>query len=361
MALAAVVLPLVLNAQSVSPDEWRTDFSKHTVPLDEIVSGGPPKDGIPPIDRPTFVRVPDADRWLGDREPVVLVTLDGQARVYPLQILMWHEIVNDEIGTTPVSVTYCPLCNTALAFDRRLDGRVLDFGTTGRLRHSDLVMYDRQTESWWQQASGEGIVGAYAGRTLTFVSAPVVSWSLVKQSHPQAQVLSRKTGFNRQYGRNPYTRYDSQRGPYTRFFRAKKDGRLPAMERVAALEIGGSSVAYAFSLLAKKRVVNDQVSGTPIAVLWAEGTASAVDREAIAESRDVGASAVFDRRLDGQTLSFAPSGPGRFRDQETGSTWNLLGRGIDGPLEGRQLRAIPHGNHFWFAWGVFKPATRVVK
>lgn len=343
-------------------DEWRTDFTKHTVPLDEIVSGGPPKDGIPAIDRPRFEPVKSADRWLDDREPVVVVSLNGETKAYPLQILMWHEIVNDEVGGVPVSVTFCPLCNTALSFDRRFDGRVLDFGTTGRLRHSDLVMYDRQTESWWQQATGEGIVGQYAGEQLRFVSSPLINWGTLKQTHPDAKVLSRNTGFQRDYGKNPYVRYDDQRGgggPYSHFFRGRPDGRLPAMERVVAITLGDQPVAYPFSALAEKRVVNDKIAGRPIAVFWAPGTASALDASTIAQGRDVGASGVFDRRLDGRTLTFVPAGDAGFRDRETESTWNILGRATAGPLRGTQLDAVQHGNHFWFAWAVFRPDTKV--
>jgi hypothetical protein len=359
LAFVAGALPVTAHSQSVPG--WRTDFSKHTVSLDEIVSGGPPKDGIPPIDRPTFVSVAQADRWLEGREPVVVVEIEDQVRIYPIQILMWHEIVNDRVGQTPVAITFCPLCNTALAFDRRLDDTVLDFGTTGRLRHSDLVMYDRQTESWWQQASGEGIVGAYAGRTLTFIPAPLVNWSLAKDAHPDARVLSRDTGHSRAYGKNPYRGYDSQRSPIKQFFRGRSDGRLPAMERVVAFVQGDSSIAFPFSSLAKRRVANEHLNGVPITVFWSEGTASALDDGAIAKGRDVGATGVFDRRLEGQTLTFEPAEPGRFKDRQTNTTWSLLGRGLEGPLAGRQLTAIPHGNHFWFAWGVFRPDTRLVR
>jgi hypothetical protein len=140
---------------SVADANWRTDFSRHTVPLDEIRSGGPPRDGIPPIDHPQFVDFASANAWLHDREPVVAVHRHKVAKAYPLQILIWHEIVNDTIGHAPITVTFCPLCNSAIAFPRQLDGQVLDFGTTGRLRHSDLVMWDRQTESWWQQLTGK--------------------------------------------------------------------------------------------------------------------------------------------------------------------------------------------------------------
>lgn len=339
--------------------EWNTDFGKHTVPLDEIVSGGPPKDGIPAIDNPAFVTVGDADKWLADHEPVVLLELNGDAKAYPLQILMWHEIVNDIAGGIPVSVTFCPLCNTAIAFDRRLDGRVLDFGTTGRLRHSDLVMYDRQTETWWQQATGEGIVGQYAGRMLEFISAPLISWKTFRATFPDGQVLSRRTGFRRDYGSNPYVRYDQRPSPMARFFDTRPDGRLPAMERVVAVELNGESVAYPFSSLRARRAVNDRIGGTRVVVLWAPGTASALDSRRIADGRDVGSSNVFHRVLDGRILTFDSDRNGAFNDRETGSTWDIMGRAVAGRLAGKRLEPIVHGNHFWFAWGVFRPETRV--
>ena len=342
-------------------DTWETDFSKHTVPLEEIVSGGPPKDGIPALDDPSFVSVEEADGWLGEREPVAVVELGGETKAYPLQILIYHEIVNDEVGGRPVSVTYCPLCNTTLAFDRRFDGRVLDFGTTGRLRHSDLVMYDRQTESWWQQATGEAIVGEYAGRELTFVPAPVLSWSVVKAEHPEARVLSRDTGYRRDYGRNPYAGYDTRSGPFSRFFGGRDDDRLPRMERIVALERGGESVAVPFGHLEDSPVAHVEVGGEELVVFWAPGTASAVDAARIAGGRDVGATGVFRRRSGERTLTFAAAGDGWFRDAETGSTWTLAGRAVEGPLEGRELTPVPHGNHFWFAWAAFRPDTEVVR
>ena len=340
---------------------WRTDFSRHTVPLAEIVSGGPPKDGIPAIDRPRFETVAQAARWLHEREPVVVVEVGDEARAYPLQILIWHEIVNDEVGGTPVAVTFCPLCNTALAFDRRLNDRVLDFGTTGRLRHSDLVMYDRQTESWWQQATGEGVVGTYAGRQLRFIAAPIMSWRDFEGTYPTGRVLSRDTGYDRPYGRNPYERYDTRSAPIPGFFRPEPDGRLPAMERVVALDGLASPVAYAFSLLERRRVVNDEIGGVSLVVFWAPGTASALDAGAIHDGRDVGATAVFDRRLDDRLLTFETAAEGRFRDRETGSVWVLSGRAVEGPLAGHRLEPVPHGNHFWFAWAVFRRDTRLVK
>lgn len=356
--LVAMLVPAASRARS--QETWRTDFSRHTVPLDEIVSGGPPKDGIPALDAPKFAGVRDADQWLEDREPVAVVTLNGETKAYPLQVLTWHEIANDEVGGIPVSVTFCPLCNTTLAFDRRFDGRILDFGTTGRLRHSDLVMYDRQTETWWQQATGEGIVGRYAGAQLAFIPAPVMSWREVKANYPGAKVLSRDTGFRREYGRNPYAGYDRRRAPIRGFFSGKVDGRLPALERVVAFEHGGEAVAVPFRALESKRVVMFEVRGEPFVVFWAPGTASALDHARVAQGRDVGAAGVFKASMDGRRLVFRPARESQFIDVETGTTWTLAGRATMGPLAGRRLEAVPHSNAFWFAWVAFRPQVRII-
>ena len=172
---------------------WKTDFSLHTVPYDEFLSGGVPRDGIPPLDEPQFESIADADTWLEDVQPVVALEINGSARAYPLAILTWHEIANDTLGGVPVSVTFCPLCNSAVAFDRRVGADTLDFGVSGNLRNSDLVMWDRQTESWWQQLTGEGIVGTYSGYRLVLVPAQLVSWREFKTAFPNADVLSRET------------------------------------------------------------------------------------------------------------------------------------------------------------------------
>ena len=343
-------------------EDWRTDFSRHSVPLSEIVTGGPPRDGIPPIDHPRFESAGEADRWLDDRHPVVVVQAGGEAKAYPLGILIWHEIVNDKVGGLPVTVTYCPLCNTALVFDRRLGGRVLDFGTSGRLRMSDLVMYDRQTESWWQQAVGEAIVGELTGARLEPVPANTHGWATARELYPDIRVLSRNTGFpeyeaSGRYGQNPYAGYDSRRGPYPGFFSGKIPGDLPAMERVAALDIG-DGWAVGFAALARLGAVNASFDGLDFAVLWEEGSASAVDQRSISGGRDVGQSAVFDRRLGERVLTFERR-DGRFRDKETGSTWNLAGVAMEGPLADEQLTPIAHGNHFWFAWVAFRPDTEL--
>jgi hypothetical protein len=336
-------------------DGWRTDFSKHSVPLDEIMSGGPPKDGIPAIDRPKFDSVSEADRWLGDREPIVVFERDGEVRGYPWQVLIWHEIVNDEVGGLPVSITYCPLCNTAIAFDRRVDSMLLDFGTTGKLRHSDLVMYDRQTETWWQQATGEAIIGELTGTVLTFLSAPTVSWSDFKREYPDAKVLNRDTGHRRPYGTSPYNGYDTG-DPW--LFRGRSDNRLPTMARVVVVKSGDAAVVYPMETLAKEKAVNHEVGETPVTVFYRGGTASAVDAQQIEEGRDVGAAAAYLRTVDGHALTFRADGDG-FRDEETGTRWTFFGEAIDGPLAGRKLEPAVHYIPFWFAWAAFAPDTPV--
>ena len=350
---------MLSNPPASGTSGWKTDFSLHTVPYDEFLSGGVPRDGIPPLDEPQFESIADADQWLEDVQPVVSLEVNGIARAYPLAILTWHEIANDTLGGVPVSVTFCPLCNSAVAFDRRLQGATLDFGVSGNLRNSDLVMWDRQTESWWQQLTGEGIVGAYAGYELDLVPAQIVSWGDFKAAFPDADVLSRETGHSRDYGRNPYYGYD--RVDQTPFlFSGQPDDRLLPMERVVALTLDDRPLAFPFMTLEQEGAVNYEINGQNLVVLFQAGTASALDQSRIAESRDVGATGVFEVDVDGQMLTFRLGGDGLVDDQ-TSSVWNVLGQAVSGPLTGKSLTPIVHGNHFWFAWAAFAPETEVYR
>ena len=351
-AIALAAFSWLGNSMMAGPTAgWKTDFSKSSIDLDHVVSGGVPRDGIPPIDNPRFQPV-DSVYHLSANSPVVALNIAGDARAYPLEVLTRHEIVNDVVGEIPVAVTFCPLCNSALVYDRRVDGEALRFGVSGNLLNSDLIMWDDATESWWQQLTGYAIVGAYTGRRLDFVTSQMISFAVFRARYPLGKVLQGPFGA---YGRNPYTGYDSSAAPF--LFRGRPDDRLQATERVLGAEVADLPVAYSFPLLRQRRVINDTVGDVDIVVFWQAGAASALDRADIDSSRDVGMALMFERRLaDGRTLSFFHDGYG-FADYETGSRWNILGEAYEGPLAGTSLRQAHAATHFWFAWAAFHPAT----
>jgi hypothetical protein len=331
------------------------DDVEHSVPLSDIISGGPPPDGIPPIDEPAYETIAQADEWLEDREPVMVVRRDGAARAYPLRLLTYHEIVNDTLGGAPLLVTYCPLCNSGLAFDPVVDGRTLDFGTSGRLLYSNLVMYDRATHSLWQQFTGEGIVGEYTGAELERIPAAIVAWEDYKAADADGDVLSRETGHARPYGTNPYVGYDSASTPF--LFDGPTGGPLPQIARVVAFGGEQDPIAVPLDVLREQRVV---ATGDAV-VLWTPGTASALDAAEVAGGADVGASGVFDATVDGQALTFTADGDDAFVDAQTDSRWTILGEAVDGPLAGKRLERLEHDDTFWFVQYAFRPETRVVE
>ncbi len=342
---------------------WNTDWTRHTIAYSELLSGGPPRDGIPSIDEPIFIDQEEASTWLADNEPVIALEINDDVRAYPIQVLTWHEIANDVVGDVPVVVTFCPLCNSAIVFDRRLDGEVYEFGTSGLLRNSDLVMYDRTTESLWQQFTGEGIVGGLTGKQLTFLASSLVSFADFKEAFPEGRVLSRETGLDRPYGQNPYAGYDTYDNPLSAngdlvLFQGEQDGRLEAAERVVTISLAdaGVDVAYPLTILAEVGVINDQQGGQDLVVFHTSGTSSALGAATISEGDDVGATGVFDPNLNGQKLTFSKEGD-KIVDAETGSTWNILGQAIEGSLAGQSLEPIVHCDHFWFSWAAFKPDT----
>lgn len=285
---------LTLGPAAADPVRWRaewpkTDFTKTAVDFSSIRSGGPPKDGIPSIDHPRFERLSGgkakgwADR-LEDQEGVISLAIEGDARAYPLRVLIWHEIVNDTVGGRAVAVTYCPLCNSALVFDRTLDGRVLDFGTTGKLRNSDLVMYDRQTESWWQQFTGEAIVGTLTGKSLKLVPSRLEAFGRFRARYPEGQVLVPNNPGMRQYGANPYVRYD-EIGTLPFLYQGDLPDGIHAMERVVAVEVApGQHEAWALELLREK----GEIRSGNLVIRWEAGQASALDASTVAGGRDVG-------------------------------------------------------------------------
>jgi hypothetical protein len=293
----AIVLSFASFAAVADPaawqrEGWRTDFGKIKVAPAEIQSviG---RDGIPSIDRPAFVPVNEETSLLA-RDPVIGLVVEGDARAYPLRILMWHEIVNDVVGGIPVLVTYCPLCNASICFERTVEGEALDFGTTGKLRNSDLVMYDRKTESWWQQFSGQGIVGAFAGRSLKLIPSRVESWKLFREEHPDGRVLVPNDASMRAYWQNPYRGYDSSIVPF--LYNGTLPEGMPALERVVLVR-GEKPFAVALPVLQKAGEIREG----DIVLKWEPGQASALDTTEIAKGRDVG-NVTATRMVDGKPV-----------------------------------------------------------
>ncbi len=353
----------VIMAQDIShllkayPD-WKTNFSRHSIDFSELFSGGVPKDGIPAILLPKFENVESARWWLDDVEPVIAVEYDGEAKAYPLQILIWHEIVDDFIGDTPLIVTFCPLCYSAVAFDRRVKNMILTFGVSGLLRNSDLVMYDTLTHSFWQQFTGEGIVGDFTGEVLKIIPAQIVSFEEFKTNYPDGMVLSKDTGFDRAYGLNPYVGYDDvDSNPF--LFKGKKDNRLKPNEKVIGIKEAKIYKAFPYSVTSKLKVINDEEKGIKFVVFHSEnGAVSSLDGRVIRSSKQVGTTGVFEREIDGKELIFYYEDD-LFIDKQTHSKWNALGKCIEGKLKGKQLRRMDAGDYFAFAWLVFVPDTKI--
>ena len=290
----ALATGLTVSAAQADPDFWKyewpdTDFTQTTIEnWVEIMSGGPPKDGIPALDDPDFISVSDEER-IGDREPVITLEIDGAtARAYPIRYLTWHEIANDVVGGVPVAVTFCPLCNSGITFDRRVNGDVLSFGVSGKLRKSDMVMYDRETESWWQQAIGEGIVGHYTGVELTMLPSWLESWGEFKARNPDGLVMA-EPGWARDYGRNPYRGYDSLSRPFLYNGEMPPHGIAPLVRVVRVGE-------RAWPVERLRDV--EELTEAGVTITWTAGQASALDSSNIAKGKDVGTIRVRDANGD---------------------------------------------------------------
>jgi hypothetical protein len=351
------------SGPSALDNKFDDAFPEPLIEPRDVVSGGPPPDGIPPIDDPQFISVEHADAWLNDVEPVLVVEIDGDVRAYPIQIMMWHEIVNDTVGGVPLAVTYCPLCNSAVSFERVVRGVETTFGTSGSLYNANLVMYDRATESLWNQLDGRAVIGVLTGDVLNQVPSTTMSWGTLKDSRPDAKVLDRdRTGASRAYGTNPYTGLDDPDGqPF--LFNGDIDVRAKAMQRIVAIETEGDAIAWtldAISSDAETAATEAEFIDEPLVIFWQAGEASALDTADITAGRDVGTVGVFSAIADGQVLSFQASGDG-FVDDQTSSTWNILGEAEAGPLAGSTLEPVTFVRTFWFSWAAFRPDTELIE
>ncbi|MDA2936156.1 DUF3179 domain-containing protein [Patescibacteria group bacterium AH-259-L05] len=240
-----------------------TDGVKHSIPLEEIISGGPPKDGIPSIDNPKFISIKEANKFLNDDEPGVVFSRGNTHRFYPYQILVWHEMVNDTVEGERILVTYCPLCLTGYIFDPLVKGERVEFGTSGKLWKSNLVMYDRKTDSLWPQILGEAVVGEMTGTKLSVLPSDQARYGKWKKLHPDGHVLSRDTGASKFYGSSPYGDYFSVTNLSLSLARPT-DTRLPNDAFVFGIVTDGKSKAYHVEAIKAKGVVEDIFENTTI-------------------------------------------------------------------------------------------------
>ncbi|MDQ7027652.1 MAG: DUF3179 domain-containing protein [Anaerolineae bacterium] len=363
--LSIVMIPLGAYAQNECESiEWidevfpLNDYCNNTIDITEVSPGCRFRECIPALnsDVVTMESIAEASNWLVDQSPVIAIEIDGDARAYPQAILVSHEIANDVVGGVPVAITYCPLCNSSIVYERTVNDEIYDFAVSGLLRNSDLVMFDRQTETWWQQFTGEGIVGDHAGVLLGIIPSRVIGFGQFAERYPDGQVLSRGTGGAAStYGTISagYANYDD-----AFLFRGEPDPRLPETSHVLAGTIGDEAIAYPFSALAEEFVINDTVGGEDIVAMWQPGTAAMMDNVVVDNSRDIGTASLYSREVDGRVLTFSyDAASNTITDNETGSEWNLFGEAISGELEGAKLQQMFAAVHFWFAWAAFNPDT----
>ena len=343
------------NVLSALHDPFHPDQPQPLIDLSEI-RGVVPPDAIPALEDPAFEPAAEVE-WLAAVEPVLALEVNGEARAYPLRIMTWHELVNGTVGGVPVTVSYCPLCNSAIAYDRRVGDRILDFGTSGALLNSSLVMYDRQTESLWSHYTGQAVVGHLVGAELDLIPVQTVSFEAFLASHPDGHVLSLDTGHFRRYGQNPYESYDSNNRPF--LFSGPTDDRLEPITKVVALRDGAEAAVIPNDVLAERRVVPFTFAGRELVALFEPGTASALDNALIEEGRDVGATGVFVRSVDGRLLDLSVADGGGFIDAASGVVYDILGR-PSGSGGTDALEPVEHLDTFWFAAAAFYPDAEII-
>ncbi|MEL6306565.1 MAG: DUF3179 domain-containing protein [Chloroflexota bacterium] len=355
-ALIGGAVVFTMQWQSIRNGWDNTDFEETTVDLGALSSSGYGRDEfITPIDDPLFTDVMMARSVVVDTAPVIAVNHFDTVRAYPLTIMMVHEIVNDVIDGTSVAITFCPLCNSAIVYERQLEGDVLRMGVSGNLYGNNFLMYDHMTESWWSQLTGEALVGEYAGEMLPILPSQVVSFATFAERYPEGDVLigdAMRPNVN--YDLNPYLGIDESASPL--LVQDNYDPRLPPMTRILGANIHDTTIAYAFDTLSNERVVNDVLGETPIVVFWKPGVFTAVSYNTRRATNDIGQAALYGRTVDGRTLTFIHDGS-RVVDEQTGSEWNIFGEAIAGELIGTQLPEYTFFSHFWFAWASANPDT----
>lgn len=363
--LSTLMFGQMKNSRNI-PFGWKTDTTKTEIDLSEI-SIVMPRGSFQVLNYPEFISKDEGLKSFFAKEPIMYVEINGEAKAYSLNMLSVHEIANDTLGGVPILSTFCPLCNSGVVYDRRLTFKgkehLLEFEVSGMLRKSDMVMADKQTETWWQQLMGRAIVGELTGANLKVIPSLVISVEEFFTRFPNGKILSKSAGdeeSQKHYGQNFYKNYDAADGkPYGRFFDPSSlDQRLAPMERIVDIRSLGEFKVYTFSKAKEMGVINDEFNSKNIVVFYKPGLVSILDKKDIKQSKDIGTVTVFNSLLDGDVLIFRKEGE-LFIDNNTNSHWDITGRCIEGNLEGKELDIEPHGNHCAFAWFAFHPETEI--
>ncbi len=340
-----------------------SDFPEPVVEVSDIRAGfgrffdGMQDGGIAPIDEPQFTSIEGATYLAGDEEPVVLAFVNGDARAFPLKVLISHEIVNTTVGDVPVAVTFCPLCNSALVIDRRVGNRELTFGVSGTLLNSALLMWDRETSSLWSHFTGEGVLGHYSGAKLDVLPSQTISFGQFRRAFPDGQVLSEIHEENANPGRYGANAYNGQQVGF--LFDGEFDERLPREDLVVGVDFQGDATAIRFSDLDDTGV--QYFGGDDVLVaLHVAGSSAAFDGVDVNTGTDIGQIGVFVSELNGEALVLNQTADGSLFEDQLGNQWNIFGQAVSGPDAGESLEQIPHLDVFWFAWAAYQPDTVII-
>ena len=361
-----------LSSQIPNPNHipylWKTDTTKKAYGFDEL-SIAAKKDEIKSLDFPKFISKKDASYEFFEHEPAIVVNIGGEARAYPLSILTLYEMCNDSIGGKQIMVTYCPLCNAALVFNRHLTskkdsiGKLFHYGISGLLIHNDMVMYDKETESWWGQLTGECIAGAHAGAVLKMFPSLLISLKDFFDRYPNGKILSPMAikQYIQKKGHRPFHHLEHNDSLSSNFYLPEKvDHRLPPLEHVLAIHFLDFRKIYPFHELAKKLVLHDIVEKSKIVIFYHEQTVSVLDEDILSKAKKIGSATAFLTYIDGVDYTFKRYG-NYFIDEQTNSKWGITGYCMEGVLKGKQLNILPHTNHFAFAYLAFFPKVAIYK
>lgn len=364
LIILGLLMPVSLWAQTDEQyiSHWKgegwteTNFQKKQIQFSDILSGGPPRDGIPPIYKPSFESITEASTWLPDSEPVLVFQKGKEARAYPYRILIWHEIVNDVYQGQSFIVTFCPLCNSAIIFNTHFQGQNHLFGVSGKLRNSDMIMWDHTTESWWQQMTGQAVVGDATGTQLEMLPSPAISFGTYKSIFSQGKVLSQNTSFFRSYGNNPYADYENSAHPF--LMKGKIDGRLPALSRVIGIEWKREFYILPLFEIANKKWGRLPIKDGKQLIFFNLSLANAaLDRRSIKNSKLIDHVTIWEPPANEEEIEFYWD-KNTLKDKTKQLSWNALGQGLRNGKSVEQLKPVHFGVHFSFAWLAFHPKSQ---